>query len=61
MLVARKSDFVRCLSEKMLTYALGRGIEEYDRCTIKDIVQSSEKNEHRFSSVVMAIVKSDAF
>jgi hypothetical protein len=61
LLVGRKSDFVRCLAEKMLTYALGRGIEEYDRCTVKDITREVEKSEYRFSGLVMGIVKSDAF
>jgi Protein of unknown function (DUF1592)/Protein of unknown function (DUF1588)/Protein of unknown function (DUF1587)/Protein of unknown function (DUF1585)/Protein of unknown function (DUF1595)/Ca-dependent carbohydrate-binding module xylan-binding/Cytochrome C oxidase, cbb3-type, subunit III len=61
LLVSRKSDFVRCLAEKMLTYALGRGIEEYDRCTVKDITREVEKSEYRFSGLVMGIVKSEAF
>jgi hypothetical protein len=61
LLVSRKSDFVRCLAEKMLTYSLGRGIEEYDRCTVKEITQAVGKTEYRFSGLVMGIVKSDAF
>ena len=61
MLVSKKGDFVRCLVEKMLTYALGRGMEEYVRCTVKEICQSVEKNNYHFSSVVDAIVQSDAF
>jgi hypothetical protein len=61
LLLARKGDFVRCLTEKMLTYALGRGIEEYDRCTVKEIVGGMEKQDYRFSSLVIGIVKSEAF
>ena len=61
VLVSRKGDFLRCVTEKMLTYALGRGMEEYDRCTVKEICLSIEKNNYRFSSVVDAIVQSDAF
>jgi hypothetical protein len=61
VLVSRKGDFLRCVTEKMLTYALGRGMEEYDRCTVKEICLSVEKNNYRFSSVVDAIVQSDAF
>ncbi|HEV8290528.1 MAG TPA: DUF1592 domain-containing protein, partial [Tepidisphaeraceae bacterium] len=61
VLVSKRGDFVRCMVEKMLTYGLGRGMEEYDRCTVKEICQSVEKNNYRFSSVVDAIVQSDAF
>ncbi len=61
LLMSRKADFLRCLTEKLVTYALGRGIEEYDRCTIREIIASAEKNEYRFSALVSAIVKSDAF
>ena len=61
LLLARKADFVKCLSEKMLTYALGRGIEGYDHCTVKDITATIEKNDYRFSSLILGIVKSEAF
>jgi hypothetical protein len=53
--------FVRCLAEKMLTYALGRGVEYYDRCTIDDLWAATEKEEYRFVALVDAIVGSDAF
>ena len=52
MLLARKDEFVSCLTEKMLTYALGRGMEHYDRCTISDVVKQVEQNDHRFSALV---------
>lgn len=61
MLLGRKREFVTCLSEKMLTYAVGRGMEQQDRCTIREIVQQVEQDNHRFSSLVIAIAKSDAF
>jgi hypothetical protein len=61
VLVSKKGEFVRCVSEKMLTYALGRGMEEYDRCTLKEISESVERNEYKFSSLIDAIVMSDAF
>ncbi len=60
-LKTRTHDFARCLTEKMLTYALGRGLEEYDRCAVEQIVKSLEGNHYRFSSVVTGIVKSDPF
>jgi hypothetical protein len=49
------------LSEKMLTYALGRGSEYYDRCTLKKILQRLSVNDYRFSVLVSEIVKSDPF
>jgi mono/diheme cytochrome c family protein len=57
-----KADlFARCLSEKMLTYALGRGTEPADRCSIEEIARALAKNDYRFSSLVLAVVRSDPF
>jgi hypothetical protein len=56
-----RAQFVRCIAEKMLTYAVGRGVEYYDRCVIDDICNAAAKNDHRFSSLVIEIIKSDAF
>ena len=39
ILKGREQDFARCLAEKMLTYALGRGLERYDRCAVDEIVR----------------------
>ena len=57
----RRDEFLRCLAEKMLTYALGRGLESYDRFTVDQIVQQMESNEYRFSALVLAVVDSEAF
>jgi hypothetical protein len=57
----QKSRFTRCMAEKMLTYALGRGLTPYDRGAVNDIVTEVEKNDYRFSSLVIAIVQSDPF
>ncbi len=57
----KKSEFCRCLSVKMLTYALGRGLSSYDRCTINDIVNALEQNDYRFESLITTIVTSDPF
>lgn len=57
----RKLDFLRCLTEKMLTYALGRGIEKQDRCTVRDICLAVSKNDYKFSSLIDNIIMSDAF
>jgi hypothetical protein len=61
ILANREQQFCRCLSEKMLTYALGRGLEYYDRCAVDDIVKHLEASEFRFTALVEGIVLSDAF
>jgi hypothetical protein len=61
VLMSHKDEFVRCLTEKMLTYALGRGLEEYDRRTVKEISDAVAKENYRFSALVDGIVSSDAF
>lgn len=53
--------FIRNISEKMLTYALGRGLEMDDRPAVDKIVQQLESNGYRFSTLVTAIVNSDPF
>jgi hypothetical protein len=57
----KKDQFCKCLSGKLLTYAVGRGLGSYDRCTVKDCVTAMQKNDFRFSSLVTAIVTSDPF
>jgi len=61
ILKGRTEAFSKCVAEKMLTYALGRGMERSDRCFINDIAQELGKNQYRFSSLVLAIVKSEPF
>jgi hypothetical protein len=61
VLLEKKNIFVRCLVEKMMTYALGRGLARADKCTVKDVCERIEKDKYRFSSLVMGIVTSDAF
>ena len=57
----RKQQFVRCLTEKMLTYALGRGLEYYDRPTVDQIVTQLEAADYRSSVLITEIVRSDPF
>ncbi len=57
----KKRQFSECISKKLLTYALGRGLVSYDRCTINDAVSRLASNDYRFSSLVAAIVTSDPF
>jgi hypothetical protein len=57
----KKTEFCRCLTGKLLTYALGRGMIPHDRCVINDAVKQLEKNDYRFSALVTSIVTSAAF
>lgn len=57
----RKHEFSVCLTKKLLTYALGRGLVSYDRCTINDAVASLREHDYRFSSLVRSIVTSAPF
>ena len=51
----------RCFAEKLLTYALGRGLEPYDRPAVQQIVREASERRLRFSAFVHAIVATDAF
>jgi hypothetical protein len=57
----RRSEFLRSLAEKMLTYALGRGTEFYDRPALEKIVQTVSANEDRFSALVLGVAESFPF
>lgn len=61
VLKSKKDLFTRCLTEKMLTYALGRGLEEYDECTVDKIVKQVAAQNYKFSSLMIAIVQSEPF
>jgi hypothetical protein len=54
-------QFVRTMTEKMLTYALGRGLEYYDMPVVRAIVRDAAAQNYRFSSIVLGIVKSTPF
>jgi hypothetical protein len=61
ILKGKKDLFSRCLTEKLLTYGLGRGLEYYDKAPVDRILQALEKKDYRFSALVIEIVKSDPF
>ena len=61
IILAKREDFVRCLAEKMLTYALGRGVEYYDRPTIEKIVRSMPGQEYKIQGMIQEIVLSEPF
>jgi Protein of unknown function (DUF1592)/Protein of unknown function (DUF1588)/Protein of unknown function (DUF1585)/Protein of unknown function (DUF1587)/Protein of unknown function (DUF1595)/Planctomycete cytochrome C len=54
-------QFVRFVTEKLMTYGLGRGVEYYDMPVIRSIVKSAESENYRFSALVLGIVNSPAF
>jgi hypothetical protein len=54
-------EFYRCLTEKMLTYATGRGLEYYDTETVDRIVQRLEAENGRFSALLDGIIESAPF
>jgi mono/diheme cytochrome c family protein len=59
--MSNKDKFARCVTEKMLTYALGRGMEYYDEATVDKIAKSLEQNGYRFSVLVTEITRSYPF
>ncbi len=61
VLETKKDIFLRNVTDKMLTYALGRGLEYYDRPAVEQIVGALSKNDYKFSTLVLEIVKSDTF
>jgi hypothetical protein len=60
-LIRYSDQFVRVVAEKMLTYALGRGVEDADMPIVRSMVHQAAGNKYRFSSLIMGIVKSAAF
>jgi len=57
----KRNLVARCLTEKMLTYALGRGLEYYDKRTVDAIVQRLGKNGYKFNDLIGGIVTSLPF
>ena len=60
-LLSRPEQFISTLSEKMLTYALGRGVEYYDAPALRAILEDAARDDYRFSSLVLGIVNSTPF
>jgi len=61
ILRSQAPQFTRNLTEQMLTYALGRGVESYDRATVDKINKRVMANGNKLSSLVLAIVESEPF
>jgi mono/diheme cytochrome c family protein len=60
-LAARSPLFVRTVTTKLLTYALGRGLEYYDASAVRQIVRNAARQDNRFSTVILGIVRSVPF
>ncbi len=61
VLLARREQFVECLAEKLLTYALGRGLEYYDRPTVRRLAGETARQDYRFSALLLAVTSSTPF
>jgi mono/diheme cytochrome c family protein len=61
ILKADAAAFAECLADKMLTYALGRGLERADKSTVRAVAEKTARGDYRFSSLVLAIVQSPPF
>jgi Protein of unknown function (DUF1592)/Protein of unknown function (DUF1588)/Protein of unknown function (DUF1585)/Protein of unknown function (DUF1595)/Protein of unknown function (DUF1587) len=61
VVLARRDEFVECLTAKMLTYALGRGLEYYDQPAVRAIRRQAASEDYRFSSLILGIANSLPF
>ena len=61
ILVRKKEEFIYTVTEKLLTYALARGIEYYDAPAVRKILQEAAASDYRWSSLILGIVKSTPF
>jgi mono/diheme cytochrome c family protein len=61
ILVGNKDSFAECLTEKLMIYALGRGLEGYDRRAVQQITTDLSSNDYRFSALISGIVNSVPF
>jgi mono/diheme cytochrome c family protein len=60
-LLRHPEQFTQTFTEKLMTYALGRGVEYYDMPEVRKIVKDAGRNNYKFSSVVLGIVSAPAF
>jgi hypothetical protein len=61
MVTKYREDFVRTVTERLMTYALGRGVEYYDNPTVRAIARQAALDKYRMSSLILSIVKSTPF
>src|SRR6185295_5199223 len=61
ILKGQSDQFCRAVASKMLTYALGRGLERFDKCALEEISSNARLAGYKFSALVNEIVRSDPF
>ena len=61
ILLKKPDQFVSTMTEKLMIYALGRGLEYYDMPVVRDITRQAAKQNYKFSAIVLGIVKSTPF
>ena len=61
ILLQKKDEFAKCLTEKLLIYALGRGIEAGDRCNVTSMAKQVAEDKYKFSAIIRTIVLSEPF
>ncbi len=61
IILKSRENFIRAFSKKMLTFALGRGLEYYDECAVNDLCETLEKNDYRFSALIYGITAGKPF
>jgi uncharacterized protein DUF1585 len=61
VVLTHPDQFVRTMTEMLLTYALGRGLEDYDMPIVRSIEKESVAKNYKFSSLVLGVVKSAPF
>ncbi|MFO0868838.1 MAG: DUF1592 domain-containing protein [Pirellulales bacterium] len=61
ILKSRRAEFTRTVAQRMLTYALGRGLEAADRCVVERIVRQTHEGGDRLSAMIESIVRSEPF
>ena len=60
-LLGHGNEFLRTVTEKLISYSLGRGVHYYDAATIRQLVRDLEQNNNRWSSLIAGIVRSQPF
>jgi uncharacterized protein DUF1588/uncharacterized protein DUF1585 len=61
LLLGRREQFVSTVTEKLLAYALGRGVDSYDLPVVRTIAREAAPSDYRWSSIILGIVKSTPF
>ena len=61
ILMQKQEEFVYTVTEKLLTYALGRGVESYDAPAVRKVLREAAASDYRWSSLILGIVKSTPF